>query len=310
MSSDPRVIGAEALRAALPMRAAIDALEAAFRDGDPSGGPMRSSVETPSGSLLLMPAFDDAAVGVKLVTLTPENPGHALPLIHATYALFDGETQALRAILDGGELTALRTAAVSGLATRHLAREDASRLVIFGAGVQARSHLESMCAERPVTEVVVVSRTAGPAQELVGTARDRGLTASTGGPDAVADADLVCTCTTSEEPLFDGSILAPGAHVNAVGTHLPTARELDTETIRRARLVVESRDVALAEAGELVMALGEGAIGPEHVLADLAELVRGTPVRTADDDVTVFKSVGMAFEDLAVARAVVGAEPT
>ena len=307
MSSEPRVIGAEALRAALPMRAAIDALETAFRSGDPSGGPMRSSIETIAGSLLLMPAFDDAAVGVKLVTLTPDNPGRALPLIHATYALFDGQTQALAAILEGAELTALRTAAVSGLATRHLARADASRLVIFGAGVQAHSHLEAMCAERPVTEVVVVSRTAGPAEQLVRVARDRGLTASLGHPDAVADADLVCTCTTSEEPLFDGSSLPAGAHVNAVGTHRPTGRELDTETIRRGRVVVESRDVALAEAGELVVPIEEGAIGPDHVAANLAELVRGASVRRSDDDVTVFKSVGMAFEDLAVARAVVGA---
>jgi len=301
------VIGAEELRAALPMRAAVDALEAAFRSGDPSGGPPRSAVDTPGGSLLLMPAFDDAAVGVKLVTITPTNPERRLPLISAAYALFDGETQGLWAILDGAELTALRTAAVSGLATRHLAREDASRLVIFGAGVQARSHLDAMVAERPVAEVVVVSRTAGPAEELVRAARDRGLSASAGRPGAVAQADIVCTCTTSEEPLFDGSTLPPGAHVNAVGTHRPTARELDTETIRRARVVVESRGVALAEAGELAIPIEEGAIGPEHVVADLAELVRGAPVRTGDGDVTVFKSVGMAFEDLAVARAVVDA---
>ena len=307
MSSDLRVIGAEELRAALPMRAAIDALEAAFRSKDPSGGPVRSSVDTPGGSLLLMPAFDDAAVGVKLVTITPENPGRALPLIHATYALFEGETQALRAILDGAELTALRTAAVSGLATRRLAREDASRLVIFGAGVQARSHLAAMVTERPVAEVVVVSRTAGPAEQLVREALERGMQASVGGPEAVAEADLICTCTTSEEPLFDGSTLRPGAHVNAVGTHLPTARELDTETIRRAHVVVESREVALAEAGELVIPLSEGAIGREHIVADLAEVAGGASVRTGDEDVTMFKSVGMAFEDLAVARAIVDA---
>jgi ornithine cyclodeaminase/alanine dehydrogenase-like protein (mu-crystallin family) len=307
VSSDLRVIGAEELRAALPMRAAVDALEAAFRAGEPGGGPMRSSVDTPGGSLLLMPAFDQQAVGVKLVTITPANPERGLPLIHAVYALFDGETQALRAIMDGAELTALRTAAVSGLATRHLAREDASRLVIFGAGVQARSHLEAMVAERPVSEVVVVSRSAGPAEELVRFARDQGLSASTGGAEAVAEADLVCTCTTAEKPLFDGSTLASGAHVNAVGSHRPTARELDRETIRRARVVVESRDVALAEAGELAIPIREGAIGPEHVVADLAELARGASVRASDQDVTVFKSVGMAFEDLAVARAIVDA---
>jgi ornithine cyclodeaminase/alanine dehydrogenase-like protein (mu-crystallin family) len=307
VSSELRVISAEEIRAHLSMTEAIDALESAFRNGDPSGGPMRSSVDTSSGSLLLMPAFDADAVGVKLVTLTPANPGRGLPLIHALYALFDGETQEVRAILDGAELTALRTAAVSGLATRHLARANASRLVLFGAGVQARSHLHSMRAERPVTDVVVVARSAGPAEELARIAREHGLRASTGRPEDVADADIVCACTTSEAPLFDGSMLPAGVHVNAVGTHRATARELDTETIRRARVVVEARQVALAEAGELAIPLEEGVIAADHVAADLAELVRGASVRRDDEDVTVFKSVGMAFEDLVVAEAIVDA---
>jgi ornithine cyclodeaminase len=125
----------------------------------------------------------------------------------------------------------------------------------------------------------------------------------------VADGDLICTCTTSEQPLFDGSLLRSGVHVNAVGSHRPDARELDTETIRRGRVVVETRDVALAEAGELAIPIAEGAIVPGHVVADLAETVRGTQVRRSPEDVTVFKSVGMAFEDLAVARAIVDAAP-
>ncbi|MGH7541438.1 MAG: ornithine cyclodeaminase family protein, partial [Gemmatimonadota bacterium] len=139
MSSDLRVIGAEELRARLPMAAAVDALEEAFRVGVPAGAPLRTHVETPAGSLLLMPATGEAGVGVKLVTLTPGDPGRGLPFIHAVYILFDPETQVPLAVMDGAALTALRTAAVSGLATRHLAREDAARLVVFGAGVQARS---------------------------------------------------------------------------------------------------------------------------------------------------------------------------
>ena len=305
MSSELRVIGAEELRAALPMGAAIDALEAAFRTGDPSGGPARSSVDTPGGSLLLMPAFDDEAVGVKLVTITRTNPERGLPFIHAIYALFDGRTQAPRAILDGAELTALRTAAVSGLATRHLAREDASRLVIFGAGVQARSHLDAMVAERPVADLVVVSRSLGAAEALVEEGLGRGLTARRGEPGAVGQADLVCTCTTAEEPLFDGSSLSPGAHVNAVGSYRPETRELDTETVRRARVVVETREVALAEAGDLLIPIEEAVIETGHIVADLAEMVRGAAVRRSPEDVTLFKSVGLAFEDLVVARAVV-----
>jgi ornithine cyclodeaminase len=150
------VIGAEELRARLPMAAAVDALEGAFRTLDPSSGPLRTHVETPHGSLMLMPAFGPSGVGVKLVSITPANPARGLPFIHASYVLFGAETQAPEAVLDGSALTALRTAAVSALATRFLSRKDARRLVIFGAGVQARSHLEAMCAVRPGTAPVVL----------------------------------------------------------------------------------------------------------------------------------------------------------
>jgi ornithine cyclodeaminase/alanine dehydrogenase-like protein (mu-crystallin family) len=309
VSSDLRVIGAEELRARLPMGAAVDALEEAFRTLDPTGGPLRTHVETPHGSVLLMPAFGEAGVGVKLVSLTQANPERGLPFIHASYVLFDAETQALDAVLDGSALTALRTAAVSGLATRFLSPHEAERLVVFGAGVQARSHLEAMCAVRPVTDLVVVSRSRGAAEALVEEGLGRGLTARLGEPEAVREADLVCTCTTAEEPLFDGSWLPAGVHVNAVGSYRPETRELDTESVRRARVVVETREVALAEAGELLIPIREGVISADHVAADLAETVRGADVRRSPDDVTLFKSVGMAFEDLVVARAIVDAGP-
>jgi ornithine cyclodeaminase/alanine dehydrogenase-like protein (mu-crystallin family) len=307
VSSELHVIGAEELRARLPMVAAVDALEEAFRTKDPGSGPLRTHIETPAGTLLLMPAVGEAGVGVKLVSLTPANPDRSLPFIHASYVLFDAETQATEAVLDGSALTALRTAAVSGLATRHLSRQDAHRLVVFGAGVQATSHLEAMCVVRPVTELVVVSRSRSRAQALVEEGLGRGLAARLGESDAVGDADLICTCTTAEEPLFDGSLVPPGAHVNAVGSSRPEARELDTRTVRRGRVVVETREVALAEAGDLLIPIGEGAIEAADVVADLAELARGATVRRSPDDVTVFKSVGMAFEDLVVARTVVDA---
>jgi ornithine cyclodeaminase/alanine dehydrogenase-like protein (mu-crystallin family) len=307
VSSEPRLIGAEELRARLPMAAAIDALETAFRTLDAGAGPLRSTVETPSGSLLLMPAFGAAGVGVKLVTLTPSNPERGAAYIQASYVLFDADSQSPEAVLDGAALTALRTGAVSGLATRHLARADAARLVLFGAGVQARAHLEAMCAIRPVSELVVVSRSLPAAESLVEDGLGRGLAARVGDPDSVADADLICTCTTSEGPVFDGSLLRPGVHVNAVGSHRPDARELDTETIRRGRIVVETRDAALAEAGELAIPIADGAFAAGDVAADLAETVRGAHVRRSPEDLTVFKSVGLAFEDLAVARAIVDA---
>lgn len=298
------VIDAAELRRALPMAAAIDALETAFGRSLPSA-PLRSRVETASGSLLLMPSSSADALGVKLVTLTPANPGHGLPYIHAVYALFDGATQAPRAILDGAALTALRTGAVSGLATRHLALAEASRLVVFGAGVQARSHVEAMRAVRPVERVTVVSRSVPAAEALVDELVAGGLDAVLGGPDAVAAADLVCTCTTSSVPVFEGMLLAPGAHVNAVGAYTPETRELDDEAIRRSRVAVETREVVMAEAGDLLIPIRARVVGPDHVVADLAEVVAGARVRRSPADVTVFVSVGVAFEDLVVARAAV-----
>lgn len=298
------VIDAEDIRRALPMADAVDALETAFRGSLPDA-PLRSHVETGAGTLLLMPSAGDAGVGVKLVTLSPGNEDRGLPFIHAVYVLFDGRTQAPRAVLDGAALTALRTGAVSGLATRYLAPPDAGTLVVFGAGVQARSHVEAMRAVRPVERVRVVSRSSARAEALAAELRADGLDAGVGVPDALGDADLICTCTTSPEPVLKGRLLRPGAHVNAVGAYTPETRELDDEAIRRARIVVETREVALAEAGNVLIPLGAGVIGAEHVVADLAELVGGAPVRRSPDEVTVFVSVGVAFEDLVIAAAAV-----
>jgi ornithine cyclodeaminase len=175
--------------------------------------------------------------------------------------------------------------------------------VIFGAGVQARSHLDAIRAVRPIERVVVVSRTRDRAEALVRDARDVGLEAAVGEPSDAASADIVCTCTTSSDPVIAGSLLAPGAHVNAVGAYTPQMREVDTEGVHRARVVVETREAAMAEAGDLLIPIAEGAIGPDHILADLAEVVRGAEVRATEEDVTLFKSVGVAFEDLVVASA-------
>jgi ornithine cyclodeaminase len=287
------------------MAAAIDALEAAFGADPLPESPLRSHIETASGTLLVMPAHGASGVGVKLVTLTPANSEKGRPFIHAVYVLFDAETQAPVATFDGAALTALRTAAVSGLATRWLARPDARRLVLYGAGVQARSHLDAMRAVRPVEEVVIVSRGRDAAEDLARSASSGGLRASVGAPGAERDADLVCTCTTSSTPVLEGANLPEGVHVNAVGAYTTTMRELDAEAVRRARVVVETREAAAEEAGDLAIAMAEGAIGRDHVLADLSEVVRGTRVRGSDEDITLFKSVGVAFEDLVVARAAI-----
>jgi ornithine cyclodeaminase len=288
------------------MAVAIDALERGFATQEPSAGaPPRSHVGTAAGSLLVMAAAGERGVGVKLVTVTPSNPALDLPFVHAVYVLFDPFTQAPVAVVDGAALTALRTAAVSALATRWLAREEAHRLVVFGAGVQARSHVEAMRAVRPVDELIVVSRTTARAETFAADMRSGGLDVRVGSVADVTAAQIVCTCTTSDVPLFGGDALPAGAHVNAVGAYRPDARELDTATIARARVVVETRDAALTEAGDLLIPIGEGEIGADHVVADLAELVRGAPVRRSVDDITVFESVGIAFEDLVVAAAAI-----
>jgi ornithine cyclodeaminase/alanine dehydrogenase-like protein (mu-crystallin family) len=307
-------IDAATLGRALPMAAAIDALQDAFgvSASDRPAAPLRSRVKVGPADLLLMPAVGASGTGVKLVTVNPENPARGLPLIHAVYVLFAPGTLAPAAVIDGSALTGLRTAAVSGLATRFLARKEAARLVIFGAGVQAESHLDAMLAVRPVEWLRVAGRSAGPAKRLAALARERGLdAAAVSGEGAVEEvlgqADLVCACTTSTEPLFDGAWLRPGAHVNAVGSYQPHVRELDDVTMRRARgrIVVETREVTLAEAGDLLIPIASGAIGIGDVAADLAEVVGGAIVRRSEEDVTVFKSVGVAFEDLAVAGAAV-----
>ncbi len=300
-----RFIDGPELAAVLPMSAAVDCLEDGFGQEVLPVAPLRSLVKTSAGDLLIMPASAEWGTGVKLVTVNRWNPSRGLPLIHAVYVLFAGDSMAPLVAIEGAALTAIRTAAVSGLATRHLARADARRLVMFGAGTQAHSHLEAMLAVRPsIAEVGVVSRSREPAERLTERARSMGLDAVTEAHDAVARADIVCTCTTSSEPLFDGSLLRSGTHVNAVGAYQPHTRELDTQTVMRARIVVETREVALAEAGDLLIPMSSGLIDSSAIVADLSEVVRGAVVRRTPDDVTVFKSVGVAFEDLMVARAV------
>jgi ornithine cyclodeaminase/alanine dehydrogenase-like protein (mu-crystallin family) len=295
-----RVVDAAALARLLPMPDAIEALRTAFAARALPTAPARTATDVHGGQLLTMPAWDDAGAGVKLVSVQPANAGRAVPVVQGAYVLFAAETLTPEAVIDGAALTALRTAAVSGLATRLLANAGAHRLVLFGAGAQAHAHLDAMRAVRPVTQVTVVSRGTTRAHALVERARAVGLSARVGDPDAVSAADLVCTCTTSAEPVFNGTRLAAGAHVNAVGAYQPHTRELDDETVRRGRVVVEDRDAVLTEAGDLLLAARTGAV---PVAADLSEVVRGLRVRTARTDVTVFKSVGVAFEDLVVARA-------
>ena len=289
-------IDADKLAEILPMAAAIDALERTFAAPDLPATPARQHLQTAGGELLIMPSWGDAGVGVKLITIDARNPERDLPLIHGVYVLFSPTTHQPLAIVEGGALTKIRTGAVSGLATRHLARVDAAHLVVFGAGVQATGHIEAMRAVRPIEQVTVVAPDPDRAAALV-----KATGGIPGGPEAVAEADIICTCTTSPAPVFDGRSIRPGTHINAIGAYKPTDRELDDATMGAGRVVVETSKVALTEAGDVVLALKSGALD-EARMEELASVVRSHP-RASDDEITVFKSVGIAFEDLAVAAA-------
>ncbi len=299
-------LGADAMAELLTPAAAADALAEVLRAGlDPENCPQRTALAVPGGELLLMPAASGSYAGVKIAGVAPGNPARGLPRITGSYLLLDGPTLRPLALLDGAALTTLRTPAVSALALRHLAPAGRPlRLVLFGSGPQAYGHLEAALSVRELAEVVVVARDPAGGERLAAHARGLGLPARTGTPKAVADADLVICCTTAREPLFDGRLVGPGATVVAVGSHEPTARETDTALVRRAAVYVESRAAALREAGDLLVPEAEGAIGPGHITGTLADLVAGRmPAGGAQSCPQLFKSVGMAWEDLAVAVA-------
>jgi ornithine cyclodeaminase/alanine dehydrogenase len=262
------------------------------------------------GILLTMPAaFSDGAargLGAKQVSVFPGNRSRGHPTLYASYTLMDGSTGQPLALLEGTFLTGMRTGATSALAARLLARPDARRVACFGAGVQARFQLLCLAALRPLERVVVVGRTVERARAFAGAMREAlGVPVDTSddGRRAARDAELIVCATTSPTPVVFGADLTPGVHVDAVGAFRPTERELDTDAIRRARLVVDTYAGALEEAGDVLIPMREGAIERTHVVAELAEVVTGQrPGRTSPEDITVFKSVGFALEDLAAAQ--------
>jgi alanine dehydrogenase len=256
----------------------------------------------------LMPAYSKSlgAMGAKLITVFPDNHGTELDSHQGIVVLFDGGNGSPLAIMDAASITAIRTAAVSGVATRVLAREDASTLGILGSGVQARSHVEAMLAVRPFRKVFVWSRETEHARALVSSLESRKgvqFQVAASPEQVVRPADVVCTVTASREPVLLGRWLRPGTHVNAVGASLPTARELDTNAVQGARVFVDRRESALNEAGDLLMPMREGAISAEHVVAEIGEILNGQHAgRTSGDEITLFKSLGLAVEDLAAAH--------
>jgi ornithine cyclodeaminase len=295
-----------ALRVALPWDALIEALAAMFREG--CEAPLRHRHAMPDGAgaentLLLMPAWRASGhTGVKIVHVAPGNAARGAPAVHAAYLLSDAVTGAPLALMDGGELTDRRTAAASLLAARYLARPDSRRLLLLGSGKVARALAEGYAARFRLTDIAIWSPTTGNAARLAADLAGQGLPARVVERPDPAGADIVAVATLSVVPLVRGAQVAPGTHVDLVGAYRRDMRESDGALLARATLVVDTRAGALAEAGDIVQAIAEGAITEGRVAADLAQMCRGLhPGRRDAAEITVFKSVGWAGEDLAAA---------
>jgi ornithine cyclodeaminase/alanine dehydrogenase-like protein (mu-crystallin family) len=299
----------ERLLTPLDVMAALEAAIELHAAGHGASPPRSTFPVPPDAVLLLMPALlsgEARDLGAKLVTVHPGNRARGYPTLHATYVLMDAATGQPLALLEGTFLTALRTGAASGLVARRLARPDAARLLCFGAGVQAAFQLACLAAVRPPARVVVVGRDAARARQFAhGMRQQLGVEVdlATDPRQAVREADIITCATTSATPVVFGADVQPGAHVDLVGAFRPTDREADTALVQRARVVVDTYEGALASAGDLLIPMRDGVFSREHIVADLTELVtRRRPVRRSPEDVTLFKSVGWALEDLATAR--------
>lgn len=294
------------------MRECIDILADAMRalDRGEASAPPRSklSLSDDGDMLMTMPGAYRAGgiAGVKALTLKAHGDG---PSVQGLITLFDLETGAAVATLDAAPVTELRTAAASALATKYLARENARTLAVLGTGVQARSHIEAMMAVRAVERVLICGRSIEKAQSVADWANDHlnvEVKAVTSIEDAISAADIICTVTSSPSPIVKGEWLRPGTHINMVGAHTPSTREVDTDAVIRSRLFVETRSAALEEAGEILIPLNAGDITENHILGELAELVLGVvEPRENSSDITAYKSLGNIVQDLAVSHEVV-----
>ena len=308
-------LDAAAVASRLDRRVLIDALDAAFRE--PHSIPVRQhySLEPTSsgqhgGMLLVMPAWDAGhALGVKLVTVFPDNGARSLPSVWASYVLMDRDTGQPRAFIDGTELTVRRTGAASALASRHLSRPESSRLFMVGTGKLAPHLIESHAVVRPITDVRIWGRNAARAAALAATLRRPGLsvTATDDLEGGARWADIVSCATLSRQPLVRGAWLEPGQHLDLVGAYTPQMCEADDEAVARSEIYVDTRSGVLSESGEIVGAIARGVIQESALRAELSDLPRGSFRRSTPQAVTLFKSVGTALEDLVAAEIVAGA---
>ncbi|MCY3770570.1 MAG: ornithine cyclodeaminase family protein [Gemmatimonadetes bacterium] len=308
--SQVRLLSRSDVASVLTMPDVIEAVEEGFRSaGEKDHVPIRLPVhvaDRPSVALF-MPAYlyGSNTLGAKVVSAFHDNPARGLPMITGFYVLCDAETGRLIALMDATFLTGIRTAAASAVATKYLAREDAKVLGVIGTGVQGGFHVDAITAVRPIERIVVYNRTVDRGRAFAEGLESRGMSCRLvcSAAECAAEADVLAVCTSSSTPLFDGDLVRPGTHVNAVGVFTPDSQEMDATLIRRARVYVDTYEGAFEEAGDIIVPLRAGDITRDHVLAELTELVTGRQEgRTSDAEVTVFKSVGYAMEDAVTAR--------
>jgi alanine dehydrogenase len=312
-----RIFSSNDIRQALSMHQAIEAMKGAFAQLSTSQAdvPLRAVLDVPrhNGVTLFMPGYlaADDHMAVKVVSVFDDNPARGLPLIHALVVVVDATTGAPAAVMDGTYLTALRTGAASGAATDLLARQDARTAAIFGAGVQGRTQLEAVCAVRPIQETWVYDLSPERATAFADEMSQRlslPVRVAARPTEAVRQADVICTATTSSSPVFQDGDVQPGAHINAVGAYTPQTQEIPPETVLRAKVVIDHHESSMAEAGDLLIPLGQGLMTEDHIYAELGEIAAGIkPGRASPEEITLFKSVGVAVQDVAAASAVLAA---
>jgi ornithine cyclodeaminase len=310
------VLNAKDVRKALPMDKTIAAIKrayAALSDGR-AELPQRLSLNVPphEGVSLIMAAFvqdeEREALALKVVSVFPNNARLELPILQAAVLVLESNTARPVALLEGGALTAIRTGGASGAATDLLARQESRKAAIFGAGVQGRTQLEAVCTVRSIETAWIYDHSQEKVDAFIAEMAGKGsipndLRGATSPQQAVSEADIICAATSSTTPVFEDADLNPGAHINGVGSYTHTMQEVPAETVKRSLVVVDSREAALEEAGDLIQPIEQGLITPDHIHAELGEIVLARKTgRTSPDQITYFKSVGIAVQDAVAAQ--------
>lgn len=314
MTTKLRILSGKQIRQAITMKDIINAMEMAFIElstGKPEM-PIRAhiSIEDPEGTALFMPSYMKTTemVGIKTVTLFEDNRSNNMPYIQGMVCLFDGKNGTPKAVLDGTTITALRTGAASGLATKLLARQEAESCAIFGAGVQGKTQLEAVCAVRNIKKVLVYDALPEAAERYadeMSKELDVEIKVAKTPQENVQDADIICCATFSETPVFANEDLAAGVHINAVGSYKPHVQEVPAEMVLRSRLFVDHRESALEETGDLIIPINKGLFTEDHITAEIGEVAAQKAAgRSSQDEITFFKTVGVAVQDLAAAATI------